>query len=244
MKTQHSIRTGKPVVKPALLADNQGRVTMRKLRLLAAIATALAMVVASAGDKGFNPPPATHAKTYPIHEAHNDEGVVVAIDLYDTPDKAAIFKVKYKDYDFLPVRLIISNDSGKPLMLDDLKVEYVTSRRDKLPPADKQDIFRRIAHPEKITNKSPVRLPIPGPHKQPTAISKDAAEEVDSALFVPVPVTPQSTNSGFLFFDVRDIESPEAGAHIYLAGIRAGTKELFYLDIPLEKPAAEAPDHE
>jgi hypothetical protein len=58
---------------------------------------------------------------------------------------------------------------------------------------------------------------------------------VESALFVSVPVTPQSTNSGFLFFDVRDIESPEAGAHIYLSGIRSGTKELFYFDIPLEK---------
>ncbi len=210
---------------------------MRRIRLLAAIVAALAMAVANAGDKGFNPPPAADAKTYPIHEAHEDEGVVVAIDPYDTPEKTAIFKVKYRDIDFLPVRLIISNNGPKPLMLDDLKVEYITAHHDKLEPATNEDLFRRIGHPEKITNKSPVKLPIPGTHKPPSAIKKDAVEEVDSALFVTVPVTPQSTSSGFLFFDVRDIERPEAGAHIYVSGIRAGTKELFYFDIPLEKPA-------
>jgi hypothetical protein len=200
--------------------------------------------MARAGDKVFSPPPATHAQTYPTHEAHADEGVVIAIEPYDSPEKASIFKVKYKQYDFLPVRLIISNDGSKPLMLDDLRIEYVTRRRDKLPPAVKQDIYRRIGHPEKITDKSPVRLPpVPGTHKQPpTAIKKDEAEEVDSALFVPVPVTPQSTYSGFLFFDIRDIEDPEAGAHIYISGIRAGTKELFYFDIPVRRPTEQPPD--
>jgi hypothetical protein len=216
---------------------------MGSLRLVAAIVVCLAMTMARAGDKVFNPPPAAHAQTYPIHEAHTDEGVVIAIEPYDSPEKTSIFRVKYKQYDFLPIRLIISNDGAKPLMLDDLKIEYVTKRRDKLPPAVKQDIYRRIGHPEKVTDQSPVRLPIPGTHKQqPTAIKKDDAEEVDSALFVPVPVTPQSTYSGFLFFDVRDIEDPEAGAHIYVSGIRAGTKELFYFDIPLRKPTEQPPD--
>ncbi len=206
--------------------------------VFAAIFSALAL----AGDKGFNPPPATHARTYPIHEAHNDEGAVIAIEPYDTTEKAAIFKVKYREYDFLPVRLIISNDGAKPLMLDDLKVELITAHRDKLEPATKEDIRRRIAHPEKVTNRSPVRLPIPGPRKPPTALKKDALEEVESAQFVPVPVTPNSTNSGFLFFDVRDIQNPEAGAHLYISGIKAGTKELFYFDIPLEKLAEQTPN--
>jgi hypothetical protein len=237
MKPQHSIRTLQAGCENQLcwpIIEEQ--MTLRRIRLLAAIVSVLA-VVANAGDKGFSPPPATDAKTYPIHEAHEDEGVVIAIDPYDTPDKTAIFKVKYHDIDFLPIRLIISNNGSKPLMLDDLKVEYVTAQHDKLAPADKEDLYRRIGHPEKITKKSPVRLPIPGTNKPPSAIKKDAVEEVDSALFVPVPVTPQSTNSGFLFFDIRDIESPQAGAHIYVSGIRAGTKELFYFDIPLEKPA-------
>jgi hypothetical protein len=212
---------------------------MRRISLLVALLSTLAM---AAGDKGFNPPPAAHARTYPACEVHEEEGVSIAIDPYDTPEKAAIFKVKYREIGFLPIRLIVSNDGTTPLMLDDLKVEYITLHRDKLEPAAKEDIFRRIAHPEKVTSKPTVRLPIPtGPGKRPAAINKEAAEEVGSALFVTVPVTPQSTNSGFLFFDVRDIENPEAGAHIYLSGLRSGTNELFYFDIPLEKYLSHTP---
>jgi len=186
-------------------------------------------------DKGFRPPPAAHAKTYALAETHEDEQVSIAIDPYTSADKAAIFKVKYNEVGFLPIRLIISNDSGKPLMLDDLKIEYVTARRDKLQPAMKDDIFRRIARPEKASSRSPIRLPIPGPKKPPTAVSREAVEEVDSAMFVSVPVMPQSTSSGFLFFDVSGIENPQAGAHVYISGIKAATKELFYFDIPLQK---------
>ena len=194
-----------------------------------------------AGDKGFNPPPAEHAKTYALAEAHDDEHTVIAIDPYDAAPKTAIFKIKYKEIGFLPVRLIISNDGSKPLMLDNLKIEYVTARRDKREPASKDDIYRRISHPEKATSKPPVQLPIPGPRKPPTAINKDSRDEVDSAMFVTVPVMPHSTNSGFLFFDVAGIENPEAGAHLYLSGIKAGTQELFYFDIPLEKADSNQP---
>ena len=57
-------------------------------------------------------------------------------------------------------------------------------------------------------------------------------------MFVPVPVTPHSTNSGFLFFDVQDIDDPKTAAHLSISGIKAGTQELFYFDIPLgESPA-------
>ena len=214
---------------------------MRRIKLSVAF-SALVIVMAGASDKGFNPPPATHAKTYPIHEAHDDESVVIAIDPYDTPDKAAIFKVKYGEIGFLPIRVIISNDGSKPLMLDDVKIEFVTVQRDKLQAATNDDIFRRIAHPEKVTKQPTVRLPIPGPRKRPTAINKEARDEVESAQFVTVPVSPNSTNSGFLFFDVSDIDKPEAGAHLYISGIRAGTKELFYFDIPLGKPLSPTLD--
>lgn len=202
-----------------------------RIFVFAAIFGALAL----AGDKGFNPPPAAHAKTYPAHEAHGDENVSIAVDPYDRPEKAGIFKVKYREIGFLPIRLIISNDGSNTLMLEDLRVELITSHHDKLQPATSDDIYRRISHPEKITNRSPVRIPIPGPRKPGNKDALDALHELDSAQFVPVPVTPNSTNSGFLFFDISGIENPEAGAHLYLAGMKEGGKELFYFDIPLEK---------
>ena len=194
------------------------------------------VLAAVAGDKGFTPPPASHANTYPAHETHDDEAVTIAIDPYDTPAKtAAVFKLKYGELGFLPIRLIISNDGATPLMLEDLKVEYITAHRDKLEPATTDDMYRRIARPEKAGSRPKVNIPIPGPRKQPAPVSREAAQEIQSAMFTPFPVTPHSTNSGFLFFDVLDIKNPEPGAHLAISGIKSGTRELFYFDIPLEK---------
>jgi hypothetical protein len=194
------------------------------------------VLAAMAGEKGFTPPPAAHANTYPAHETHEDEAVTIAIDPYDTPAKTAgIFKLKYGELGFLPIRLIISNDGSQTLMLTDLKVQYITAHRDKLEPATQEDMYRRIARPEKAGSKPKVNIPIPGPRKQPAPVNREAAQEIQSAMFATFPVTPHSTSSGFLFFDVLDISNPEQGAHLAISGIKAGTKEIFYFDIPLEK---------
>jgi hypothetical protein len=185
-----------------------------------------------AGDKGFTPPRAQPAQTYPAHESHTDEKVTIALDLY-TDAKAAIFKVKYKEYDLLPVRLIITNDNDKPLMLDHIKIELITVHKEKIPVAVRDDILRKLARPEKVTSRPKVRLPVPVPHDR-NPISKDAREEIDSAMFVNVPVSPHTTNSGFLFFDVAGIDNPQEQAHVYISGIKAGSQELFYFDIPLD----------
>lgn len=188
--------------------------------------------LAAAGDKGFNPPPAAAAGTYPAHETHDDEGVSIAADPYDTPEKASIFKIKYREIGFLPVRLIISNDSTAAIMMDGVKIQYITGSRDKIEPASKEDIARRIAHPEKAGTRTP--MPFPIPRKKSDPIKQDQRQEIDSAAFVPFPVTPHSTYSGFLFFDLRDIPNAKAGAHIYITGLKAGSKELFYFDIHLD----------
>src|SRR5215831_402982 len=136
-----------------------------------------------ASDKGFNPPPAGHAKTYALAEGHDDEQAVIAIDPYDAAEKTAIFKVKYKEIGFLPVRLIISNDGAKPLMLDNLKIEFITGRRDKLQPASSDDIYRRFSHSGNPGRRPPVPLPIPVPRKSRAAVDKDIVEEVEAAQF-------------------------------------------------------------
>lgn len=186
-----------------------------------------------AGDKGFTPPRAQPAQTYPAHEAHQDEKVAIGLDLYNTEAKATIFRVKYRDYDLLPVRLIISNDGDKPLMLDHMKIELITVHKEKVPPAVRDDLLRKIARPEKLTNRPKVRLPVPVPRNN-KPINSDAREEIDSAMFVNVPVSPHSTISGFLFFDVSGIDNAQEQAHVYISGIRAGTQELFYFDILLD----------
>ena len=201
----------------------------------------LAVALAFSSDKGFNPPPAGPAISYPAHEAHSDEKVTIAIDPFTGAQKAAVFKVKYQEYGFLPIRLIISNDGGQPLMLDAMKIELITGNREKLQPATRDDIFRRISRPEKAASRPKVQLPIPAPHSK-DPVGKEARDEVPLAMFGNVPVMPKSTNSGFLFFDVAGLNDPETGAHLYVSGIKAGTQELFYFDIPL--PTASSPDQQ
>src|SRR5947209_17842021 len=134
-------------------------------------------------EKHFNPPPAAHASTYPLHEAHKDEKVTIAADPCDTPEKTGVFKVNYKGYGFYPVRLIISNDSDQTLMLQDVKIEYITAKRDKLEPATDADIYRRLVKPNKASKPGPgPRLPFPTGKKQP--LSKEAREEYESAQFL------------------------------------------------------------
>ncbi len=208
-----------------------------RTRMLALFLVTFASL-AIAGDKGFTPPPAAHATTYPLVETHDDERVSIAVDSFERPPKASIFHVNYRENGFLVLRLIISNDGAKPLMLDSLKINYFTLRRDKLAPATKDDLVRRLSHPSRPENRTRSPLPIPGTRKSHAAISKETLEEVESAMFVPVPVTPHSTNSGFLFIDVQDIDDPKTAAHLSISGIKAGTQELFYFDIPLgESPA-------
>jgi hypothetical protein len=200
----------------------------------------LAATFLFSSDKGFNPPPAGAAATYPAHETHGDEKVTIAVDPFTSAQKAAVFKMKYQDYGFVPLRLIITNDGDKPLMLEDMKVQLITVSRDKLEPATQADIFRRISRPEKAAGKPRVPLPIPLPQDNKNAISKDARDEIPLAMFSIVPVTPHSTNSGFLFFDVAGLDNALNGAHMYISGIRSGTQELFYFDIPLQPQPAQS----
>ena len=189
------------------------------------------------GEKHFNPPPVAHASTYALHEAHTDEKVTIAAEPY-TQQSSGVFKQNYWEHGLFPVRLLISNDSDQTLMLQDLKVEYITTRRDKLQPATNEDIYRKFVRPNRADQSHPgMHLPFPVGKKK-EAISKDAQEEYESAQFAPVPVTPHSTHAGYLFFDMQG-EPPEPGAHLYVSGIKAGTKELFYFDIPMDKPATD-----
>ena len=213
-------------------------VKIRRIAVFLALATSLLFC----GDKHFSPPPAAHARTYPLHDAHDDEKVTIAVDPYDAPDKASVFKVNYRGYSFFVVRLIVSNDSDKTLMMDDLKVEYITAKREKLQPASDTDIYRRLVKPEKADNSHPggMKLPFPvGKKKEP--LSKDVREEYESAQFLTVPVTAHATNSGFVFFDMAGMDTPGPGAHVYISGVKAGSQQLFYFDISMGKapePAA------
>lgn len=201
----------------------------------------LATLLLLGDSRPFVPPQAAAPQTYPAHETHDDEKVSIAIDPYDMPDKAKIFRVNYREKGFLPIRVIIANDSDSYLSLNDLVIQFVTVKRIKLEPAANEDIFRRLVNTQMRPDQPGMKLPLPIPGKKKTPLNKDDAAEVQSAQLVLAPMDPHSKRDGFLFFDVHDIETPEAGAHISFSGLKAGGKELFYFDIPLEKYLSAKP---
>ncbi len=195
------------------------------LLLLAAVAFAR---------KEFVAPPVLPAREYPARDQHRAENVTAAADPYETGSKQNIFTVRYGDAGCLPIRLIISNDGDQPVALTDMKVQLVTGGRARLSPLDSDDLYRRLAKPQR--NDQPSRFPLPVPRgKVKGGVKGETLREMDAARFAARAVEPHSTQAGFVFFDVEGISSPLSGSHLYLTGIRnAAGGELMYFDIPLD----------
>lgn len=182
--------------------------------------------------KHFVMPTAYPARTYPARDEHPNEGLTVGLDPYDMADKANIFSVHYSDIGFMPILVVITNDSDQAISLAGSKAELVTRDRTKIAPATDDDIYRRIARP--VTGVS--ANPLPWPKKTKGAVSKEAQDEIQNSQFAARAVEPHSTQSGFMFFDVSGINAPLAGANFYLTGVHdAKGNELMYFEVPLEK---------
>jgi hypothetical protein len=181
--------------------------------------------------KHFVMPTAKAARSYPAHDDHTNEGVAVGLDPYDSGDKASIFSVHYNEVGFMPIFVVISNDTDQPISLTGAKVELVTHDRTKIAPAEDDDLYRRISRP--VTGVS--NNPLPWPKKTKGAVSKEAQEEIQNSQFAAKAVEPHSSQSGFMFFDVAGIDAPLAGARFYLTGVHdAKGNELMYFEVPLE----------
>ena len=183
--------------------------------------------------KEFVQPKVDNANTYPSKDAHPNEKVTVAIDLYNTAPKDNIFITHYNEEGILPVLLIITNDGDQPVTLKDMRAELVNARRAKLEALEVEDVFRRVAHIQENSNPRTVGpITLPGGNKNKKA--QQQYDEITRAHFAAQAVEPHSTRSGFLFFDVQNVQQPVAGAHIYLTGVRDNTgKELLYFEVPV-----------
>jgi len=214
-------------------------------RLAAICAVLLFCCLDALGAREFVMPAAQPARTYPAHDDHPLEKVVVAVDPYDVEDKASIFTVNYRNYGYLPVFFVITNDGDQPVSLVGMKAQLNTKDRSKLYPSTTDDVVRRLSHPSR--NDRPNTLPIPLPRKEVKGgVSRKTWDEIDQAQFGAKAVEPHSTARGFLFFDIAGISNPLPGASFYLMGVRdAQGNELMYFEIPIEKylsaPAVKRP---
>jgi hypothetical protein len=184
--------------------------------------------------KDFVKPVAQPAKTYPAHDDHADEKVAIAADPYDTAEKAKIFSIKFREHGLLPMFFVATNDGGQPISIARMQVTLTTANGSKLTPISTEDMYRRLSNPRTNTN-APLPFPIPQAKVKGTIKQKEQ-DEIESSRFAAKAVEPRTTQSGFLFFDVQDIDAPLAGAHIYVTGVNdARGTELMYFEIPMGK---------
>jgi hypothetical protein len=210
---------------------------LRAPRLAALCAFVLLGCLCAIAAKEFVMPAERPARTYPAHDDHPMEKVVVAVDPYDVEDKASIFSVNYRNNGYMPVFFVITNDGDQPVSLVNMQAQLNTKDRSKLFPSTTDEVVRRLSHPSRNDGANRLPIPIPLPKKEVKGgVSRKTWDEIEQAQFGAKAVEPHSTARGFLFFDIADISNPLAGANFYLMGVQdAKGNELMYFEIPMEK---------
>jgi hypothetical protein len=191
--------------------------------------------------KEFVMPKTDNANTYPSKDAHTNEKVTVAVDVYNAAPKDDIFITHYSQEGILPVLLVVTNDGDQPITLKRMEAQLVTARRAKLEALEVEDVFRRVAHIQGSSNPRQVGpITLPGGNKNKKA--QQQLDEITRAHFAAEAVEPHTTRSGFLFFDIENVQQPVAGSHIYLTGVLDSRgNELMYFEIPLISANAASP---
>jgi hypothetical protein len=187
-------------------------------------------------------PPALAASAYPAHETHEKEHVTIAADPFDTRGEGDFFRNDYLGHSVLPVRLVIANDSDAPLDLNQVRVQFIAADGTKLPAATPDELNRRLFRFKDIKEKHIPGTPIA---YRSTPVDKKILDDDKDFGFSQTIIPPHTTASGFLFYDIKDLEDPPLrGAELYVKMIHAKTDakdtELFGFSVPFEKYLAVA----
>ena len=187
---------------------------------------------------GKKAPEAKPARQYASFDAHDADKVAIAIDPCTDPKDCDFFRLPYVRHSLIPVRVIITNDSDSELDLSDVRMQFISAERDKLPAADLEDINRRLFSTSKAKGTKVPLIPITIHHKP---VDQKIVDDDKDFGFQSMTVPPHSTQAGYLFYDVKDIDddsstSPLRGAEIYVKMIHIkGGKELFAFSISFDK---------
>lgn len=182
-------------------------------------------------------PPPKDASTYAAYDAHAAEHVTIAAEPYDTREKEKIFRVQYVENGFMPIYIVVTNNSDQPISLDQARIDFVSAENDRIPAAQPEDVDRRMSHVTGAGKVVPLPAPLPPVKTKPKTPDKKIEEDFTDFQYNAVTVPAHSTRAGFLFYDVQGLgDSPLKGAKLTLRDLQdAKGKQLFYFEIPLDK---------
>lgn len=203
---------------------------------------ALLLVSPAAFAAAKKAPPALAAAAYPAHETHEKEHVTIAADPLDGRGQGDFFRLDYLGHSVLPVRLVIANDGDAPLDLNQARIQFIAADGTKLPAATPDELNRRLFRFKDIKEKHIPGTPIA---YRPTPVDKKILEDDKDFGFSQTVIPPHTTASGFLFYDIKDLDDPPLrGAELYVKMIHTKTDakdvELFGFSVPFDKYLAIA----
>jgi len=206
------------------------------MRVLRGIPFLLLWLALPAMATDHTPPPVEPATSYPAVEIHQQEHVAIAVEPYDTREKASIFRVDYLGHDVMPIKLIVTNLGGRPISLIDARILFETANGDRIRAAEPEDVERMMTRKEREGSRIPLPAPLPPIHVKPKGSIKEIEEDFNTFEYSALAVEPHTTRAGFLFYDVSGLTNPLVGAKLYLHDLRdADGKQLFYFEIPFSK---------
>ena len=182
---------------------------MQRCRSLLPLLLVLAAATAQASDKARVPKPPQAAAEYPEHDRHASEHVTIAAEPGDTKETVPDTRLKYAEKGMLPIRVIVTNDSDKPLTLEDARIDFIASDNTKVTAATPDDLNRRMYD---LKYSAPKKMPLPAPlppitrHNKPID-EKILADDKDFG-FRTTTVPPHSTIAGYLFYDMQGLPDP------------------------------------
>lgn len=211
-------------------------------RLLAVITLGLAAGTCRAKDKPRTPPPPADAKTYAIHDT--EAGITVAVEPGDLKETRPDTRLDYFHHGFLPVRVIVTNDTAQALSLADTRILFI-AHDNFTENAATDDALERRMFSKKYSDgtKIPLPAPLPSITIHHPGIDKLITEDQTDFGFATTDVAPHATVAGYLFYDTRDIDEPVLDrATLELRKVRwsSSNKELPAFEISL-KPSTSRP---
>jgi hypothetical protein len=203
----------------------------------ARFAIAASLLAASLAALGATDTPAEKAATdYPAVDVHAKEQVAIAAEPFETKEKCKLFSVDFLKYDFLPIRIIVTNMGDRPISLNDARIYFVDKDGNKIQAAEPEDVERRVSPKDSRGTNLPPLGPIKLHTKGKASDSKIEAE-FDQFEYAAIVVEPHTTRAGFLFYDMKDVGDPPLhGAKLLLRELKdADGNQLWYFEIPFDK---------
>ncbi len=220
-----------------------------KLVLVATLA-ALCALTAYGKDKPRKPVPPMSADKYAFHDGHPNEKVTIAAEPGDTDETLAKTRLDYYHHGFMPIRVIVTNDSNDAVSLDDARILFVAADNYIENAATDDDLQRRLFSKKSVAGtKIPMPAPIPSITIHHPPVDKQILADDDDFGFTSTTVAPHTTAAGYLYYDTRSIDDPvldKATLELRKVRFASTNKTLDTFDIalkatPKEKQTASKP---